>query len=172
MLGFRPDLARLGRPTQAAKRALKRLAERIRQLNQEIKDADKELKTLVKQTAPTLLATPGIGVHTAARFLITASNNAGRIRDSSAFARLCGAAPVPVSSGKTHRMRLHRGGDRQANRALHMIIIGRIKNDHRTQAYLAKKLAEGHSKKDAIRALKRYLCREVFAVLKTDLILT
>jgi transposase len=170
--GLRPDRTQLTDPVHAAKRALKALAERIRLLDEEITTADTDLKTLVETTASTLLARPGIGVHTAARILITTANNANRIRNSAAFARLCGAAPVPVSSGKTHRMRLHRGGDRQANRALHMIIIGRIKNDQRTKDYINKKLAEGHSKRDAIRALKRYLCREVFTALKTDLILT
>lgn len=153
--GLRPDQTRLADPTQAAKRALKALADRIRLLDEEITVADTDLKALVQTTAPNLLARPGIGVHTAARFLITTATNAHRIRNDSAFAKLCGAAPVPVSSGKTHRMRLHRGGDRQANRALHMIIIGRIKTDPNTQAYLAKKLAEGHSKRDAIRALKQ-----------------
>lgn len=167
--GLRPDRTRLAEPAQAAKAALRALAERIRALDAEITTADADLTALVAATAPTLLARPGVGVHTAARFLITAANNIDRLHSSAAFARLCGAAPVPVSSGKTHRMRLHRGGDRQANRALHMIIIGRMKNDPRTQAYVAKKLAEGHSKRDAIRALKRYLCREILAALKHDL---
>jgi transposase len=168
---LRPDRARLADPVQAAKVALKALADRIRVLDQEIAHADADLTGLVQATAPTLLARPGIGVHTAARFLITAAANVDRLHGDAAFARLCGAAPVPVSSGKTHRMRLHRGGDRQANRALHMIVIGRIKTDARTQTYLAKKLAQGHSKRDAIRALKRYLCREVLHALRADLML-
>ncbi|WP_349904229.1 transposase, partial [Parafrigoribacterium humi] len=128
-----------------------------------------ELKALVEATAPTLITRFGIGTHTAAQFLITAAANIDRIPTDAAFARLCGAAPVPVSSGKTHRMRLHRGGDRRANRALHIIIIGRFKNHAPTKAYLAKKLAAGHSKRDTIRALKRYVAREVFHALKTDL---
>lgn len=168
---FRPDRARLADPVQAVKIALKRLGDRIQDLDLEIAAADKELKTLVTATAPTLLACYGIGTHHAARFLITASSNINRIRSEAAFARLCGAAPIPISSGKTRRMRLHRGGDRQANKALHMTIIGRFKNHPPTAAYRAKKHAEGHSKRDTIRALKRYLAREVFNALKTDLII-
>lgn len=170
--GLRPERTRLTDPLHAAKLSLKRLAARIQHLDEEITDTDKDLTALVAETAPRLLGTPGIGIHTAAQFIITAADNAGRIRSDAAFARLCGAAPIPVSSGKTNRMRLHRGGDRQANRALHMIIIGRMKNDPRTKTYIAQKLAQGHSKRDAIRALKRFVAREVFNTLRTDLVLT
>ncbi len=83
------------------------------------------------------------------------------INSDAAFARLCGVAPISVSSGKTQRMRLHRGGDRQANRALYMIAICRLKYDPRTIAYVARRTAEGLSKKDAIRCLKRFIAREV-----------
>lgn len=166
------DTGRMHDPGQASRQGLRRVAERITAIDQEIRDADRELAALVAQAAPTLLNRPGIGVHTAARFVITAASNIDRIRSDAAFARICGAAPIPVSSGKTHRMRLHRGGDRLANRALHMIIVGRLKNDPKTQAYIAKKLANGHSKRDAIRALKRYVAREVYYALKTDLHIT
>ena len=167
---FRTEPARLAEPAHALKHALKRLGERFLALEAEIKAANTELDTLVAAVAPTLLSRPGIGTHTAARFLISAGSNIDRFRNDAAFARLCGAAPVPVSSGKTHRMRLHRGGDRQANRALHMIIVGRMKNHADTKAYIAKKLAAGHSKRDAMRALKRFLARQVFNDLKTDLL--
>ncbi|WP_460948470.1 IS110 family RNA-guided transposase, partial [Okibacterium endophyticum] len=154
---LRPDTSRLAEPTHAAKHGLKRLAARISDLNTEISDADRELDTLVARTAPTLISHPGIGTHTAARFLITASNNIDRIRSDASYARLCGAAPIPVASGKSRRMRLHRGGDRRANSALHMIIISRLRHDQRTRDYRDKKLAQGHSTKDTIRALKRYI---------------
>jgi transposase len=167
--GFRPDRARLADPLQATKAAMKRLADRIHHLDAEIAEATADLTALVSSLAPTLLARPGIGVHTAAQFLVTVGGNIDRIRDDAAFARICGAAPIPVSSGKTTRLRLHRGGDRQANSALHIIVIGRFKNHPETQAYLAKKLAQGKSKRDVIRALKRYVAREVFTILKTDL---
>lgn len=167
--GFRPDRTRLREPIHAAKLALKRLGERVQNLDSEILTAEKDITALVKALSPTLLDQPGIGPHTAAQFIVTAGANIDRLRDDAAFARLCGAAPIPVSSGKTNRMRLHRGGDRQANSALHMVVIGRFKNHAPTQAYRDKKLAQGHSKRDAIRALKRYVAREVFNILKTDL---
>jgi transposase len=165
---FRPDPTRVADPIHATKMGMKRLGERIRDLDEEIKAADNNLATLVGAIAPTLIAANGIGPHTAARLIITAGGNPDRIHSSAAFTRLCGAAPIPVASGKTHRMRLHRGGDRQANRALHMIVIGRMKNHAPTQAFVQRKLAEGKSKRDAIRALKKYVAREVFTALKTD----
>lgn len=166
---FRPDMTRLAEPEQAAKLALKRLGERVMALTAEIKAADKDLKALVTQTAPTLLSRPQIGIQSAAQFLVSAAANIDRFPNEAAFARLCGAAPVPVSSGKTHRMRLHRGGDRQANRALHMIIVGRLQRHPETIAYFERRLAAGLSKNDITRALKRFVARQVFNDLKTDL---
>ena len=165
-----PDPDRAGEPQQAARLALRRYARRITALDTEITDADREIRALVTQAAPHLLAADGIGPHTAAQFLTTAASNIDRISGEAAFARLCGAAPIPVSSGNTHRMRLHRGGDRQANRALHMIVVGRLRRDPDTQAYRDRKLQQGHSKKDAIRCLKRYIAREVYYLLRKDLL--
>jgi len=166
---FRPDRTRLTDPVQGAKVALQLLGDRVHTLTAEIKVADKDIRALVTALAPTLLGRPGIGIHTTAQFLVTIGANIDRITDDAAFARICGAAPIPVSSGKTHRMRLHRGGDRQANSALHIIIVGRFKHHQPTKDYLARKLAEGKSKRDVIRALKRYVARDVFNTLKTDL---
>lgn len=78
---------------------------------------------------------------------------------------MCGVSPVPASSGKTVRHRLNRGGDRAANSALHIIAIGRLRTDQRTKDYVARRIAQGHSKLDAIRAVKRYLAREVFTLI-------
>lgn len=166
---FRPDRTRLDEPLQAAKVALKRLGERVRRLDTEIADANVDLDLLVASAAPSLLALHGVGTHHAAQLLLTAAQNIDRISSPAAFTRLCGAAPIPVSSGRSHRMRLHRGGDRQANRALHMIVICRLKTETRSRAFMARKLSEGHSRRDAIRALKRYVARETFNALKTDL---
>ena len=96
--------------------------------------------------------------------LVTAGDNPNRMKSEAAFAMLCGVAPLPASSGMTQRHRLNRGGDRQANRAL-LAVISRIRLDPKTQAYLAKKTAEGHSKLEIIRCLKRYLTREVYFLL-------
>lgn len=166
---FRPDRSRLTEPGQATKVALKRLGERVATLDSEIRDANRDLTGLVTQAAPTLLSHPRIGIHTAAQFIITAGANIDRIRDDAAFARICGAAPIPISSGKTNRMRLHRGGDRQANSALHIVVIGRFKDHQPTIDYRDRRLAQGHSKRDIIRALKRYVAREIYHTLKTDL---
>jgi transposase len=99
-----------------------------------------------------------------AQLLLTAGGNPERLRSEASFASLCGVSPVPASSGKTIRHRLNRGGDRAANSALHIIAIGRLRTDQRTKDYVARRIAEGHSKLDAIRALKRYLAREVFTL--------
>lgn len=111
---------------QAAKLALRSLARRVTALDDEITDLDAYLESLVTQAAPALTSRFGIGAVHAAQLLITAGQNVDRLNSEAAFARHCGAAPIPVSSGKTQRMRLHRGGDRQANRALRMIAVCRI----------------------------------------------
>ncbi|MFF2108320.1 transposase, partial [Rhodococcus koreensis] len=92
-------------------------------------------------------------------------DNPGRITSEGAFANLCGVAPIPASSGQTTRHRLNRGGDRQANRALHVIVLSRLKYDDRTRAYRDKRLAQSKSKRDIIRCLKRAVAREIFALL-------
>jgi transposase len=161
--------ARLADPAEATVFALQRLVRRIRDLEAEIRELDKAMRELVAATAPTLLSQRQVGVQTAAQLLVTAAANIDRIGSEAQFAHLTGTAPIPVSSGKTTRMRLHRGGDRQANRAIHLVAVGRLKNHPPTQAYVAKKLAEGKSKKDAIRSLKRYIARGCFHALKTDL---
>lgn len=166
---FRIDRSRLNDPAQAVKLALRSLAMRVADLDTEISDLERSLATLVEATAPTLISRIGIGTIHAAQLLVTAGENIDRFPSEAAFARLCGAAPVPVSSGKSHRMRLHRGGDRKANRALHMIAVLRLRYDPRTIDYMQRRLAEGLSKKDVLRCLKRFIAREVFHDLKTDL---
>lgn len=156
-------------PGAGAVRALQILATRIAAQDTQIRDLDKDLKLLVTALVPTLIAQPQIGVHTAAQLLMTAADNISRVTTEAKFARLTGTAPVPASSGKTTRMRLHRGGDRQANRALHMIVVGRMKNHQPTIDYVAKKKAEGKTTREAMRCLKRFIAREVFNILKHDL---
>ena len=96
----------------------------------------------------------------------TVGDNPERLRSEESFAMLCGVASVPVSSGMTYRHRLNRGGDRRANFAIHIIAIGRLRTDERTKEYVAKKMAEGHTKMEAIGCLKRYIAREVYNVIK------
>lgn len=166
---LRPDPTRLDQPEQAAKLALRRLASRAQQLTEEIDAAGADITNLVRAIAPTLLAAVGVGPITAATLLVAVGDNFERIRSEAALARLTGTAPIPASSGKTNRHRLHRGGNRQANRAIHTIALTRLAHDPRTRAYRDRRLAEGLSKRDIMRALKRAIVREVFRNLRTDL---
>jgi transposase len=168
--GYRPDPARIGEPLQATKKALRTLARRIGHLNTEIADADRDLDRLTKTVTPSLLAMRQVGTQTAAQILLTAGENLDRMHSEAAFAKLCGVAPLPASSGKTGtRHRLNPGGDRDANSALYMVVVGRLKNHPETQTYLARRLSEGKTKNEAIRCLKRSLARRIYRTLKTDL---
>jgi transposase len=111
-----------------------------------------------------LLALPGVGPLTAAA-LVAGTGDATRFRSSDAFAMLAGVAPIPASSGQTQRMRLNRGGNRQLNRALHVVALVQSRCHPPAKAYVARKLAEGKSRRDAIRCLKRQLARIVFRLL-------
>ncbi|MGD0064869.1 MAG: transposase, partial [Streptosporangiaceae bacterium] len=104
--------------------------------------------------------------HTAALLLIAAGDHPERLRSEAAWAHLCGAAPIPASSGKTVRRRLNPGGDRQANHALWRIVFTRLGSDPATRAYAERRTAEGKSKKEIIRCLKRYVAREVYPHLR------
>jgi transposase len=157
-----PDLAD---PTHAVKTALRRLARRHQQLSDEITDADADLKTLLTAAAPQLLQLPGVGIEVAGQLLTTAGDNPHRLHSDAAFAHLCGAAPIPASSGRTHRHRLNRGGDRAANNALHTIALTRLRYHENTRDYATRRTQEGLSKKEIIRCLKRYIAREIYHTL-------
>jgi len=120
------------------------------------------LRPLVTATAPSLLGVHGVGVDCAAAVLVAAGDNPERLRSEAAWAHLCGVAPIPASSGKVTRWRLNRGGDRHANGALWVIVITRMNSDPRTRAYVERRLAEGKSKPEIIRILKRYVAREIY----------
>ena len=145
--------------------ALRSLAQRVRQLRAESSTLERELHKRVQALAPELLARPGVGPISAAAILIAWSQPA-RVRSEAAFARLAGVAPIPASSGKTIRYRLDRGGDRQLNRALHTIILCRRRTDDNTKTYIARRLAEGKTQREAVRCLKRYLARSLFRLLE------
>ncbi len=141
------------------------MARRYRHLSKEISELDEQLDRLVSEVAPELIAVRGIGTDTAASLLIAAGDNPERLKNEAAFAHLCGAAPIPASSGKTVRHRLNRHGDRDANRALYVISVCRMSRDKRTRAYVERRTKEGKSKKEIIRCLKRYIAREVYRIL-------
>jgi len=167
---LRPDPAgSLADPGVVAKAMLRRLARRIHDLDAEIAEADAQLADLLQATAPTLLQVFGAGTEIAGQILTTAGENPHRLHSEAALARLCGVAPIPASSGATTRHRLHRGGDRAANSAIHLIVINRLRWHPPTQAYAARRTTEGKTKKEIIRCLKRAVVRELYTALKTDL---
>jgi transposase len=163
---WRPDPGAFDDPVVATRIACRSLARRYIELNDEIAALDDLIIPLVHQINPALLQLPGIGIEIAGQLLVTAGDNPNRLTSEAAFAMLCGVAPLPASSGQTQRHRLNRGGDRQANRALHMAAIGRMRTDERTKAYVLKKTAEGRSKREIIRCIKRYIAREAYPVLR------
>jgi hypothetical protein len=151
--------------TIAVLTALKTLAHRAQFLHHQEHELTDLIDAFVQQINPGLRAAHGIGPDTAAALLITAGMNPHRLRNEAAFAALCGVAPVPASSGKTARHRLSRGGDRAANNALYRIALVRMSNDERTREYVTRQTANGRSKLDILRLLKRAIAREVFRLL-------
>lgn len=149
--------------TTAAKHTLRAIAKRWLVLDAEIKGHEKILAQLTAELVPDLVAAFGIGADVAAEMLIVVGDNPDRIRSEPAFARLCGVAPIPASSGMTTRHRLNRGGHRQANAALYRAVIVRLQYHEPTQAYYQRRTAEGRTKAEIIRCLKRLLAREIWA---------
>lgn len=162
--GLRP--AEVSTVEAATKYTLRSIARRWQHLNQEITEHEKLLAQLVTEIAPQLTAAFGIGADTAAEMLIVAGDNPDRIRTEAAWAKLCGVCPIPASTGKTVRHRLNRGGHRQANAALYRTVIVRMQHHQPTQAYVARRTAEGKSKAEIIRCLKRFLAREIWALMR------
>jgi transposase len=152
-------------PEAATKLALRTVARRSQALDVEIALLDKHLMHLVEETAPALLAIKGVGTDTAGALLVAAGDNPNRLHSEAAFAHLCGVAPIPASSGKTQRYRLNRGGNRDANRALYLLAIGRLGWDERTRTYADKRTQQGKTKAEIIRCLKRYIARELYPTL-------
>jgi transposase len=150
---------------QATVRALRATAQRIQFLQAEADQLQAELSTLVAAMAPWLLEVPGVGPLSAAQVLVSWSH-AGRLRSEAAFAALAGTNPIPASSGQVTRYRLNRGGDRQLNRALHTILLVRLRIDPNTRAYVARRTAEGKSRRDAKRCLRRVIARQLFRLLE------
>jgi transposase len=155
-------------PATATKTALRILARRVQSLDSEIAELDEQLDVLILRAAPRMTEIFGAGTETVGQILTTAGDNPHRIGSEAALARLCGTAPIPASSGNTTRHRLHRGGDRQANRALHMIVVVRLRWHAPTRAYVQRRTAEGKTKKEIIRCLKRALVREIYTALRAD----
>jgi transposase len=144
---------------------LRALARRVQHLEREAEWIAGELQPLVAGFAPELLSVFGVGVDPAATLLVAAGDNPNRLRSEAAWAHLCGAAPIPASSGKIVRHRLNRGGDRQANAALHRVVLVRMSHHAVTRAYVQRRRGEGRTTFEIMRCLKRYVAREVYRAL-------
>jgi transposase len=152
-------------PEAAARFTLKSLASRWAALDAEVGRLDEHLGQLVATAAPALLAVNGVGVEVAGALLVASGDNPARLADEASFAALCGVSPVDASSGRRQRHRLNRGGNRDANRALWVIVMARMARDPRTRRYVERRTGEGLSKKEIIRCLKRYVAREIYKIL-------
>ncbi len=142
---------------------LRGLAGRIEDLDDEIDTINNALHGLILEAAPSLLELHGVGVVNGAKLLVAAGDNPDRLASERSWAKLCGVAPIPTGSGKaSERVRLNRGGNRQANSALYQIVIVRMSSDAKTRNYVKRRRAEGLSKREIIRCLKRYVARETF----------
>jgi transposase len=161
-------LRRSARPAPdelAVRLVLRSLARRVLAATSEADQLEREILAHVRALAPALLDEPGIGPIVAAQLIVAWSHH-GRLRSEACFARLAGVAPIPASSGQTQRHRLSRGGDRQLNRAIHTIVLHRRHHDPATRDYIARRIAEGKTAREATRLLKRYLARHPYRLLE------
>ena len=142
------------------------LVARCRQITVRANELEREIASLVKAAAAPLLQIPGCGVLTAAK-IVAETAQVERFPTEGHFARYAGTAPVPASSGATHRHRFNRRGNRQLNAALHRVAVTQLRIHQPAKDYVAKKRSEGMSKTEAIRALKRRLSRVVFKTMVT-----
>lgn len=152
----------LGRTTARADAV--RHARRIAELDHDLKMNRDQITVLVDEHAPTLLEMTGIGAITAA-IIMTVWSHPGRIRSEAALAQIAGTCPIPASSGNTTRHRLNRGGDRQLNRAINTIVLTRMRMDPATRAYVERRTAQGRTKREITRCLKRYVTRQIHRTL-------
>lgn len=152
--------------TATARARATRLARDIDALDQQLRTNKTELAALVETQAPILLAQHGVGP-VAAATILAAWSHPGRIHHEGAFAKIAGVAPIPASSGNTQRHRLNRGGDRRLNSSLHTIVQTRMRSDPHTRTYVDRRLAEGKTKREVRRCLKRYVARQLFKILET-----
>jgi len=146
---------------------LRRLGKRARQLSDELARVDRELAAILAGLAPELLAEYGVGPFVAAQLIVSSADPA-RMRSEAGFASLAGTSPIPASSGQHQRHRLNPGGDRQLNRALHVIALNRIRGHQETRDYYQRLQDRGKNKREAIRCIKRFLARRFYRLLKAN----
>ena len=145
--------------------AMRATARRALACETEAAELETQLDALVRRIAPALLDQIGIGPVVAGQVIVSWSHR-GRVRSEAAFAKLAGVAPIEASSGTVVRHRLNRSGDRQLNRALHTIVMVRMRQDPVTKAYVQRRLAQGKSIREIKRCLKRYVARQLFRELE------
>lgn len=157
-----------GEGATALGRSMLALARAWRVCTDEAEALEAELRRVLERSCPSLLAVYCCGPVSAAQLAVAAGENPSRLRSEASFAMLCGAAPIPASSGKTSgRMRLNRGGDRRANSALHTIVVRRMRYDPETRAYVERRRSGARplGRAEIMRCLKRYVAREVYRAL-------
>jgi transposase len=164
---LRPHTA-VDEPREACKLSLRATARRWHHLNDEVTELSAAIASITATAAPALRAQFGVGPEVAAALLIAAGGNPDRMQHEASFAALCGVNPLPASSGKTRRHRLNRGGDRQANAALHTVALTRIRSDPRTREYVTRRTNQGLSQRDIMRCLKRYIARDLYPLIALD----
>lgn len=152
-------------PTAATRLALRTLARRYEALSAELAELNATLDELTARANPALRGSKGVGADVAAILLVAAGDNPDRLRGEASFAAMCGVNPIEASSGKTVRHRLNRSGNRQANHALWRIVMNRLTTDPTTKAYAARRTAEGKTKREIVRCLKRYVAREIYRLI-------
>ena len=176
-LATREQLDRCARlrisPTQTSEQratiiAIRASARRATALREEALQLEREIEPIVERVTPSLLSEMGVGPIVAAQILCAYSHT-GRIRSEAAFAALAGVPPIPASSGQTVRHRLNRSGDRELNRALHTIVLYRMRDDPQTRAYTARRQTEGHTTREIKRSLKRYTTKHLYRLLNNTL---
>ena len=140
---------------------------RLRALDAECTALEKQIRALVRRSGSSLPTITGVAAITAAK-LLGETGDPRRVHSAAAFALMSGTAPIPASSGQTSRHRLNRGGNRQLNRALHTIALVQARPDPRAQAYVARRVAEGKSRLEALRCLKRHLANVVLRTMLAD----
>ena len=152
----------LSSPPESAKAAMRAIARRWLGLHEEIQGREQKLEHMVRDRAPELMASHAVSTMTVAEMLILVGDNPERIRSEAALAQLCGGCPSPASSGKTSRMRPNRGGNRRAIAAIHRIAIVRMRDDEATKACAARRTAQGNTRRERVRCIKRHLVREIY----------
>jgi hypothetical protein len=153
----------------ATRAAIHRLAKRWIALHDEARELEQQIRQLLETLVPSLLAEQGVSTHVAAALVVAVGENPQRLRSEASFAALCGTNPVPASSGKNNRHRLNRGGDRQANSALHTVVLIRSQRCDETRRYIERRTNQGHTQRETWRCLKRALARRFHHLLVNDL---